>query len=78
MMLMIFKFFSQALLTMLAKLLTTLSKLVISDRLDILRFLIDMVTFLIKDASSSLSLMIECLVELTLSSTIGIVMVRGA
>ena len=77
MMLMIFKFFSQALLTMLAKSLTTLSKLVISDRLDILRFLIDMVTFLMKDTSSSLSLMIECLVELTLSSTIGIVMVRG-
>lgn len=75
-MLMIFKFFSQALLTMLAKSLTALSKLAISDRLDILRFLMDVVMFLMKNASSLLSLMIECLVELTLSSTIGIVMIR--
>jgi len=73
---MIFKFFSQVLLTALAKSLTALSKLVISDRLDILRFLMDIVMSLMKDASSFLFLMIECLVELTLSSTIGIVMIR--
>jgi len=38
----------------------------------------DKVMSLIKAVSLSLSLMIECLVELTLSSTMGMVMVREA
>jgi len=72
-----FEFFSQALSTVLANSLTALSRLNISDRLDILRFLIDVMTSLIKDTSSLLSLMIECLIEMMLSSTMRIVMVTG-
>jgi len=48
-----------------------------SDRLDVWRFLMDMVTSLMKAISSLLSLIIEYLVELT-PSTMGMVMVRGA
>jgi len=55
----------------------TLSKLVISDKLDVLRFLIDVVTSLMKATSSLLSLMIEYLVELMLFLTMGMVIVRG-
>ena len=69
--------FSQILLTLLVKSLMILSKLAMSDKLDTLRFLMDKVMSLMKAASSSLSLMIEHLVELTLSLTIEIVMVRG-
>ena len=76
-MLMILKFFFQVLLTILVNLLTMLSKLVMSDRLDVWRFLIDMVTSLMKATSSLLSLMIECLVELMSSSTMEMGMVRG-
>ena len=55
----------------------TLSKLVISDKLDVLRFLMDVVTSLMKATSSLLSLMIEYLVELMLFLTMGMVIVRG-
>ena len=75
-MLMILDKFSQILLTLLVKSLMILFKLAMSDRLDTLRFLMDKVMSLIKATSSSLSLMIEHLVKLTLSSTIEIVMVR--
>ena len=75
-MLMILEFFSQVLLTILANSLTMLSKLVMSDRLDMWRFLMDMVTSLMKATFSSLSLIIECLVELMSSSTMGMGMVR--
>jgi len=63
---------------MLANSLTALSNLDTLNRLDVLRFLIDVMTSLIKDDSSSLSLMIEHLVEIMLSSIIGIEMVREA
>ena len=53
-MLMIFKFFSQVLLTVFTKSLTALSKLVISDRLDILRFLMNMM--IVKFTNGGLSL----------------------
>jgi len=55
-----------------------LSKLVESDMLDVLRLLKTKETSLIKEDSSLLPLLIEHLVELTYSSTIGIVTVRGA
>jgi len=55
-----------------------LSKLVESDMLDVLRLLKTKETSLIKEDSSLLPLLIEYLVELTYSSTIGIVTVRGA
>ena len=72
-----FEFLTQALSTALANSLTALSRLNILDKLDILRFLMDVMTSLIKDDSSLLSLMIKHLVEMMLSSTIGIEMVRG-
>jgi len=75
---MILEFFSQALLTTLANLLMTLSKLAIFSKLDILRFLTEVVTSLMKNTSFLLSLMIEHLVVLVLSSMMGILMVRGA
>ena len=77
MMLMILDNFSQALLILLAKSLMTLSKLAMSNRLDILRFLKDKVISLMKTTSSLLFLIIEHLVELMLSSIMGMVMVRG-
>jgi len=55
-----------------------LSKLVESDMLDVLRLLKTEETSLIKEDSSSLSLLIDHLVELTYSLTIGIVTVREA
>jgi len=72
-----FEFFSQALSTTLANLLTALSRLDISNRLDILKFLTDVMMSLIKDTSSLLSLMIEHLIEVMLSSIMGIEMVKG-
>ena len=72
-----FEFFSQALSTTLANLLTALSRLDISNRLDILKFLTDVMMSLIKDTSSLLSLMIEHLIEVILSSIMGIEMVKG-
>ena len=54
-----------------------LSKLVMSDKLDMLRFLMNIKMSLMKAAFSSLSLMIEHLVELILSSMIGMVIMRG-
>ena len=65
------------LLTLLVNSLMMLSKLVMSDKLDMLRFLMDMKTSLMKAAFSWLSLIIEHLVELMLSSMIGMVIVRG-
>ena len=53
------------------------SNLLVLDRSEILRFLIEMVVFLMKAASSLLFLIIEYLDEITLSSIIGIVIVRG-
>jgi len=72
-----FEFFSQALSTTLANLLTALFRLDISNRLDILKFLTDVMMSLIKDTSSLLSLMIEHLIEVMLSSIMGIEMVKG-
>ena len=77
-MLMILEDFSQVLLTLLTNLLMILSKLVMLDRLDMLKFLMDMVTSLMKTIFSSLSLMIEYLVEFMLSSTMVMIMVREA
>ena len=76
-MLMILELFSQALLILLTNSLMMLSKLVMLDKLDVLRFLMDIVIFLMKATSSLLSLMIECLAELILFSMMGIVIVRG-
>ena len=53
------------------------SNLLVLDRSEILRFLIEIVVFLMKAASSLLFLIIEYLDEITLSSIIGIVIVRG-
>ena len=72
----IFECFSQAFSISCAKLLIILSKLVESDMLDVLRLLKTEETSLIKEDSSSLPLLIEYLVELTYSLTIGIVTVR--
>ena len=72
-----FEFFSQVLSTALANSLTALSRLDISNRLDILKFLTDVMMSLIKDVSSLLSLMIEHLIEVMLSSMMGIEIVRG-
>jgi len=55
-----------------------LSKLVESDMLDVLRLLKTEETSLIKEDSSSLSLLIEHLVELTYSLTRRIVTVKEA
>jgi len=77
-MLITFAFFSQAFSTPLVNILITLSKLETSKRLDILMFLIDVMMSLIKDVFSSLSLIIEHLVELIFFSSIGIVIVKGA
>ena len=76
-MLIVLEFFFQVLLTLLTSLLTMNSNLLISDRLEVLRFLIEVVVSLIKVAFSLLFLMMEHLDEITLSSTIGIVMVKG-
>lgn len=77
MILITFEFFSQVLSTALANSLTALSRLDISNRLDILKFLTDVMMSLIKDVSSLLSLMIEHLIEVMLSSMMGIEIVRG-
>lgn len=77
-MLMAFKFFSQVTSTAEANLSTALSRLVIYDMLEVLIFLMKLVRSLMNVNSSSLSLMIECLLEMMCSSAIGMMMVRGA
>ena len=77
MILITFMFFFQAFSTTLEKLLTALLRLAMSDRLELLMFLMDVVRSLINVNSSLLSLMIEHLLELICSSTMGIVIVRG-
>ena len=74
----IFKCFSQAFSISCTKLLMILSKLVESDMLNILRLLKTKETSLIKEDSSSLPLLIECLVKLTCSLTIGMMTIREA
>lgn len=69
--------FSQAYSTLLARVLTMFSKLLMLDRLKVSRLLMEVVASLMKAVSSSLFLTIECLDEVTLSSTIGIVMIKG-
>ena len=77
MMWMVLEFFSQVFLILLTSSLIMNSNLLVLDRSEILRFLIEMVVFLMKAASSLLFLMIEHLDEITLSSMIGIMIVRG-
>jgi len=64
----VIKFFSQVTLTIEANSLIALSRLVMSDMLKVLIFLMELVR----------SLMIECLLEMMCSSAIGMMMVRGA
>ena len=68
MMLIIFEFFDQVFSIALANLFTTLSRLVMSEILDMLIFLIEAISSLMNVNSSSLFLMIVHLLELICSS----------
>ena len=72
----IFEFFSQAHLTTLVNLLTTLSRLSLSDKLEVWRFLIEDMKSLINDISFSLSLMIDLFLELIYSLLVEMVILR--
>ena len=78
MILIVLEFFSQACSTLLARVLMMFSKLLISDRLEVSRLLMEKIAFLINAASSLLFLTMDYLDEVTLSLTIEIVMVRRA
>ena len=78
MMLTTFEFFAQILSKELANSLTMLSRQAILSMSDILMFLIDLVSSLMKKCPSSLSLTIEHFLVWTCSLTIGIMTVRGA
>ena len=77
-MLMTFEFFSQVTSTTEANSLTALSRLAMSDMLEVSIFLMELVRSLMNVDSSSLSLMIEHFLETMCSSVIGMMMVRGA
>jgi len=72
------KFLSHARSTELAKELTAFSSQLESNRLEVLSSLKKLVMSLINAASSLLFLMIDHLEEFTNSSTMGILMLRGA
>ena len=78
MILITFEFFSQVFYTASANLLTALSRLAMSDILDVLIFLMNIMRSLININSSLLSLMIECFPELICSSIMVMTIVRGA
>ena len=69
MMLIIFEFFNQVFSIALANLFTTLSRLVMSEILDVLIFFIEAISFLMNVNFSSLFLIIVHLLELICSST---------
>ena len=77
-MLMTFEFFLQVTLTMEANLSVALLILAMSNMLEVLIFLMELVRSLMNIDSFSLSLMIKCLLEMMYSSVIGIMMVREA
>ena len=72
----IFKFFFYMHSTTLANSLTTLSKLSLSDKLEVWKFLIKDMRSLINNISSLLSLMIDLLLDSIYSSLIRMVIVR--
>ena len=76
MMLIIFEFFDQVFSIALANSFTTPSRLVMSEILDVLIFLMETISSLMNVDSSSLSLMIVHLLELICSLTIGMTIVR--
>ena len=73
-----FKFLSQALSTTLTNSLMTLFRLALSDKLEVLRFLMNDMRSLTNNDFFLLSLMIEHFLELICSLTIEIVIVREA
>ena len=73
----IFEFLVHALSTMLAKSLTTLSNLGISEMLDMFNFVNDAITSLMNNSSSSLFFVIVLLQRLIFSLEIGIVIDKG-
>ena len=78
MILIVLEFFSQVCSTLLARVLMMFSKLLMSDRLEVSRLLMEKIAFLINAASSLLFLTMDYLDEVTHSLTIEIVMVRRA
>jgi len=76
-MLMVFAFFSQAILTTFVKSLMVQSRLVISDIKEVLMLLNDDMRSLMNVTFSSLSLTIDHLLVLMCSFTMGMVIVRG-
>ena len=74
---MTFEFFSQVFSTTIANSLKALLRLVVSDILDMLIYLMDDVRFLMNANSSLLSLMIEHFLELMCSSVMETTIVKG-